>query len=107
MKLSRRVSWFLLAFGVWSWWIWITFAKNLWQDGSGLAFDPDGHPTAYFWVHLLLAIASFLLGTVIGVIGFRGVRALRGAQAADSSDGFAPDALSGRSSGIGGDRQDL
>ncbi|GGY27416.1 hypothetical protein GCM10010363_05080 [Streptomyces omiyaensis] len=25
MKLSRRVSWFLLAFGVWSWFIWITF----------------------------------------------------------------------------------
>jgi hypothetical protein len=25
MKLSRRVSWFLVAFGVWSWWIWITF----------------------------------------------------------------------------------
>ncbi|GAA3073609.1 hypothetical protein GCM10017562_46720 [Streptomyces roseofulvus] len=25
MKLSRRVSWFLLAFGVWSWFMWITF----------------------------------------------------------------------------------
>ncbi|GGN40740.1 hypothetical protein GCM10012285_19180 [Streptomyces kronopolitis] len=77
MKLSRPVSWFLLAFGVWSWFIWITFVKNLWQDGSGLAFDDAGDPTAYFWVHLLLAVVSFLLGTVIGVIGFRGVRALR------------------------------
>ncbi|KIF68321.1 membrane protein [Streptomyces sp. AcH 505] len=77
MKLSRRVSWFLLAFGVWSWWIWITFAKNLWQDGSGLAFDDAGDPTAYFWVHLMLAVASFVLGTVIGVIGFRSVRTLR------------------------------
>ncbi|MFJ3949632.1 hypothetical protein SLV14_002976 [Streptomyces sp. Je 1-4] len=77
MKLSRPVSWFLLAFGVWSWFIWITFVKNLWKDGSGLAFDDAGDPTAYFWVHLLLAVASFLLGTVIGVIGFRGVRALR------------------------------
>jgi len=77
MKLSRPVSWFLLAFGVWSWFIWITFVKNLWKDGSGLAFDDAGDPTAYFWVHLLLAITSFLLGTVIGVIGFRGVKALR------------------------------
>lgn len=77
MKLSRPVSWFLLAFGVWSWFIWITFVKNLWKDGSGLAFDDAGDPTAYFWVHLLLAVASFLLGTAIGVIGFRGVRALR------------------------------
>ncbi|RZU17196.1 hypothetical protein EV567_3634 [Streptomyces sp. BK239] len=76
MKLSRPVSWFLLAFGVWSWVIWITFVKNLIKDGSGLAFE-DGDPTAYFWVHLLLAVVSFVLGTVIGVIGLRGLRALR------------------------------
>jgi hypothetical protein len=76
MKLSRPVSWFLLAFGVWSWVIWVTFVKNLIKDSSGLAFE-DGHPTAYFWVHLLLAVVSFVLGTVIGVIGLRGVRALR------------------------------
>jgi hypothetical protein len=76
MKLSRPISWFLLAFGVWSWVIWVTFVKNLIKDGSGLAFD-DGHPTAYFWVHLLLAVVSFVLGTVIGAIGLRGLRALR------------------------------
>jgi hypothetical protein len=76
MKLSRPISWFLLAFGVWSWVIWVTFVKNLIKDSSGLAFD-DGHPTAYFWVHLLLAVVSFVWGTVIGVIGLRGVRALR------------------------------
>ncbi|MEV6674908.1 hypothetical protein [Streptomyces sp. NPDC051162] len=75
--LSRRVSWFLLAFGAWSWVIWITFAKNLWKDGSGLAFDDSGDPTTYFWVHLLLAITSFLLGTAVGIVGLRGVRALR------------------------------
>lgn len=77
MKFSRRVSWFLLAFGVWSWFIWVTFVKNLWNDGSGLAFDDAGDPTAYFWVHLLLAVTSFVLGTVIGVLGLRGVRAAR------------------------------
>jgi hypothetical protein len=76
MKLSRPVSWFLLAFGVWSWVIWVTFVKNLIKDSSGLAFD-DGDPTAYFWVHLLLAAVSFVLGTAIGVIGLRGIRALR------------------------------
>ncbi|WP_309141373.1 SCO4848 family membrane protein [Streptomyces composti] len=75
MKLSRPVSWFLLAFGVWSWVIWITFVRNLVKDSSGLAFD-GGEPTAYFWVHLLLAVVSFVLGTVIGVIGLRGLRAL-------------------------------
>jgi hypothetical protein len=77
MKLSRPVSWFLLAFGAWSWVIWITFVKNLYKDGSGLAFDDAGDPTAYFWVHLTLAVVSFVLGTVVGVIGLRGVRALR------------------------------
>ncbi|WP_371654314.1 MULTISPECIES: SCO4848 family membrane protein [unclassified Streptomyces] len=77
MKLSNRVSWFLLAFGAWSWIIWITFVKNLWKDGSGLAFDDAGDPTAYFWVHLTLAVVSFLLGTGVGLIGFRSVRQLR------------------------------
>lgn len=51
--------------------------KNLWNDGSGLAFDDAGDPTAYFWVHLLLAVTSFALGTVIGVLGLRGMRAAR------------------------------
>lgn len=77
MKLTRPVSWFLLAFGVWSWVIWITFIKNLFKDGSGLAFDDAGDPTAYLWVHLTLAVVSFVLGTVVGGIGLRGVRALR------------------------------
>ncbi|MFC6062627.1 SCO4848 family membrane protein [Streptomyces ochraceiscleroticus] len=86
MKLSRPVSWFLLAFGVWSWFIWITFVKNLVKDGSGLAFDDAGDPTAYFWVHLALAVTSFLLGTAIGVIGFRGVRALRRETAVPASE---------------------
>ena len=76
MKLSRPVSWFLLAFGVWSWVIWVTFVKNLIKDSSGQAFH-DGRPTAFFWVHLALAAVSFVLGTVIGGIGLRGVRALR------------------------------
>ncbi|CAL9538624.1 SCO4848 family membrane protein [Streptomyces sp. enrichment culture] len=76
MTLSRPLSWFLLAFGVWSWFIWITFVKNLVADGSGLAFE-DGEPTSYFWVHLVLAVVSFVLGTAIGAIGLRGLRALR------------------------------
>jgi hypothetical protein len=77
LTLSRPVSWFLLAFGIWSWFVWITFVKNLSKDSSGLAFDDAGDPTGYFWVHLVLAVVSFLLGTAIGVIGLRGLRALR------------------------------
>ena len=79
MKLSRRVSWFLVAFGVWSWIVWVTFVKNLWKDTSGLAFHHGDHssPTAYFWIHLTLAIVSTILGTVIAALGFRALRALR------------------------------
>jgi hypothetical protein len=79
MKLSRRVSWSLVAFGVWSWIVWTTFVKNLWKDTSGLAFHHGDHssPTAYFWIHLTLAIVSFLLGTGIAVLGVRSLRVLR------------------------------
>ncbi len=73
--MSARVSWFLLAFGVWSWLIWITFAVNL--SGSDDAWNPDGSPTAFFVVHAVLAVVSFILGTIIGILGWRGLRARR------------------------------
>ncbi|MDB1087078.1 hypothetical protein PJ985_05790 [Streptomyces sp. ACA25] len=76
MRLGPVSSWFLLGFGVWSWVIWITFIRNLARDASGLAFDGAGDPTAYFWVHLSLAVTSILLGTVIGLIGLRSLRVL-------------------------------
>lgn len=78
MRMSRRVSLFLLAFGVWSWVIWITFVKNL--SASDNAFTPEGSPTPFFWVHLVLAVTSFVLGTIIGVLGWRGLRANRAAR---------------------------
>lgn len=74
--MSRRVAWFLVAFGVWSWIIWITFVKNL--SASDDSWNPDGSATPFFWVHLVLAVVSFVLGTIIGVIGWRGLRAKRG-----------------------------
>jgi len=69
------VSLFLLAFGVWSWVIWITFVRNLVDSDN--SFTADGSPTSFFFVHLVLAIVSFVLGTIIGVIGWRGWRANR------------------------------
>jgi hypothetical protein len=99
MKLSRSVSWFLLVFGVWSWFIWISFAKNLWQDAGGLAFDDAGDPTGYFWVHLLLAVTSFVLGTVVGVIGLRGVRALRRESGQGTGRGTDPGTDAGTGNG--------
>ncbi|MEE1828805.1 hypothetical protein PUR61_42575 [Streptomyces sp. BE20] len=85
MKLSRRTSWFLTAFGVWSMIIWTTFVKNLWKDSGGQAFvDGDhGQPTAFFWIHLLLAATSFALGVAVGAVGVRGLRAARREPVAD------------------------
>jgi hypothetical protein len=71
--MSRRVSLFLIAFGIWSWIIWITFVKNLWASDQSWA--ADGSATPFFIVHLVLAIVSFTLGTIIGVLGWRGLRA--------------------------------
>ncbi|MGV9267078.1 SCO4848 family membrane protein [Kitasatospora sp. NPDC003701] len=85
MKLSRRTSWFLTAFGVWSMIIWVTFVKNLWKDSGGQAFTDGDHaqPTAFFWIHLLLAVTSFVLGVAVGAVGVRGLRATRREPAAD------------------------
>jgi hypothetical protein len=69
MQLSKRVSWCLVLFGVWTWIIWPTFLKNIWKDSRSWH---DG-ATAFFTVHLALTIASIIFGTGIGVLGLRGV----------------------------------
>lgn len=75
VTLSRRASLFLLAFAVWTWWIWPTFLVNISRDERSWA--ADGSPTSFFTVHLVLVITSLILGTVIGVMGWRGFRAIR------------------------------
>ncbi|MCP2165511.1 SCO4848 family membrane protein [Goodfellowiella coeruleoviolacea] len=73
MKLSRGASLFLLAFAVWSWIIWPTFLRNIWNDPRSW----DNGPTGFFTVHLVLVIVSLVLGTTIGVLGWRGFAASR------------------------------
>jgi hypothetical protein len=68
--ISRRIGWFLLAFGVWSWIIWPTFLKNIWQDDRSW----DHGMTSFFAVHLVLTVVSLALGTAIGLLGLRVVR---------------------------------
>jgi ABC-type polysaccharide/polyol phosphate export permease len=71
--ISKRVAWFLIAFGVWSWIIWPTFLKNIWKDDRSW----DDGMTAFFAVHLVLVIVSLVLGTIIGVLGIRALRQQR------------------------------
>ena len=71
MKLSSRWSWFLVAFGVWSWVIWPTFIKNIANDKRSFT---GNSPHAFFIVHLLLTVVSLALGTAIGILGIKGLR---------------------------------
>lgn len=70
MVISRRVGWFLVGFGVWSWIVWPTFLKNIWHDGRSWHHGM----TAFFAVHLVLTVVSLALGSVIGLLGVRAVR---------------------------------
>ncbi|MDR7302626.1 SCO4848 family membrane protein [Haloactinomyces albus] len=74
MRLSRRSALLLLAFGVWSWLLWPTFIRNVWDGERSWS---AGAPTAYLIVHLVIAFVSLALGTAIGVLGWRGYRASR------------------------------
>ncbi|WP_165943963.1 SCO4848 family membrane protein [Saccharopolyspora karakumensis] len=74
MTISRRVALFLLAFGVWSYLLWPTFMRNIFNSDRSWA---QGSPTAYLIVHLVIAVVSLVLGTVIGVIGWKAYRATR------------------------------
>ena len=73
MVVSKRVAWFLIAFGVWSWIIWPTFLRNIWKDGRSWHHGA----TAFFTVHLLLTVVSLVLGTAIGGLGIRALRRQR------------------------------
>ena len=70
MKLSKRWSWLLVAFGVWSWVLWPTFIRNISNDDR--SFD-NGTPQAFFIVHLILTVVSLAAGTAIGVLGVKGL----------------------------------
>ncbi len=75
VTFSRRTALFLLAFGVWSWLLWPAFFRNIWINEKAWA---GGSPTAFLYVHFVIAAVSLVLGTIIGVLGWRAFRATRG-----------------------------
>jgi hypothetical protein len=72
VSLSRRWSFFLVAFGVWSWVIWLTFIRNIAKDPRSFSGD---RPHAFFIVHLVLTVTLIILGTIIGALGVKSLRA--------------------------------
>ena len=76
MRLSRRASWLLIAFAIWSWIIWVTLIKNINDDPR--AWNGNS-PTGFLMVHVVLAIVSLVMGTAIGWLGWKGLKASRAA----------------------------
>lgn len=83
MRISARLGWFLVAFGVWTWVIWPVFIKNIAADPRSFQ---AGAPTGFFLVHLVLTVVSFVAGTAIGVVGIRALLARRSARSKDATD---------------------
>jgi hypothetical protein len=79
MRLSRRASWLLIAFAVWSWIIWVTLIKNINDDPR--AWNGNS-PTGFLMIHVCLAIISLVMGTAIGWLGWKGLRASNAARRA-------------------------
>jgi hypothetical protein len=77
--ISKRVAWFLIAFGAWSWVIWPVFLKNIWKDSRSWHHGM----TAFFAVHLVLSVVSLVLGTTTGILGVRAARNQSVAMASD------------------------
>jgi hypothetical protein len=86
MRLSRRASWLLIAFAIWSWIIWVVLIKNINADPR--AWNGNS-PTGFLMVHVVLAIISITMGTAIGWLGWKGLKAHRAAAAAVSAQAGA------------------
>ena len=78
MRLSRRASWLLIAFAIWSWIIWVTLIKNINADPR--AWNGNS-PTGFLMIHVCLAIVSLVMGTAIGRLGWKGLKASKAAVA--------------------------
>jgi len=62
--MSRKIAGFLIALGVFMVVEWVNLGFNL----------ADGHETAFYVVHGILAGVNIVLGLVLAAIGVRGFR---------------------------------
>jgi hypothetical protein len=66
VTLSRRAAWVLLAAAGWTFFVWITFIRNI--------VGQDDRSTGFKVVHIALAIVSIAFAAAITVIVARGLR---------------------------------
>ena len=66
MTLSKRAAWVLLAAAAWTFFVWITFIRNI--------VGQDDRSTGFKVVHIALAVISIAFAAAITVIVTRGLR---------------------------------
>lgn len=69
VKLTRPISGFLLAVGVWNVLTFLDFARRLVAD--------TGRPAGFYVAHGVLIVVNIAIGVTLLVIGYRGWRASR------------------------------
>jgi len=70
MRLERRYGWFLVGVAGWSFVIWATFAKNLYDAWS----DGEDRAQGYWIAHSVLIVVSVVLAVFIARLGLRVLR---------------------------------
>jgi hypothetical protein len=71
VRFSKKHAWLLIGVGIWNFFIWITFAKNL----SAARSRGEDHPTGYWVAHTILIVVDLIIGAVLVGVGLRALRA--------------------------------
>ena len=70
MTFSKKHAWLLIGVGIWNFFIWITFAKNL----SAAPSRGEHHPTGYWVAHTILIVVDLVIGAVLVGVGLKALR---------------------------------
>ncbi|MFT4263903.1 MAG: hypothetical protein QM572_11020 [Nocardioides sp.] len=71
MKLEKKHGWLLVGIGIWNFWVWGTFIKNL----SAAHARGEEHPDGYYIAHTILIVVDLLIGAVLVGLGAKALRA--------------------------------
>ena len=70
MTFSKKHAWLLIGVGIWNFFIWITFAKNL----SAAHSRGEDHTTGYWVAHTILIVVDLVIGAVLVGVGLKALR---------------------------------
>ncbi|SFC73743.1 hypothetical protein SAMN04487968_110114 [Nocardioides terrae] len=73
MTFSKKHAWLLIGVGIWNFFIWITFAKNL----SAAHSRGEDHPSGYWIAHTVLIVVDLVIGAILATVGLRALRSAK------------------------------